>query len=185
MTSLQLLSCFHHDNINEFSKIPKDLIDFREPLDVAVDFLDPILKNGASVVAVCVFEGAEQCLSWIFGNVETTNLLDNRQRNLYHFAAASKNQNIYQMIENFVPVDTNFKETDFYGNLPIHYAAYYGNLQILQYLWMNGADLNAKNEDGATPLHFAVKNQQLNIINFLLNNSVPIDTFSNDGVSFL
>lgn len=182
--SFRLLSIFVNDNFDEFMKIDKDEINFTEPLNVFPSLLPPILKDGASITAACVFKGAEKCLSWILTNEDISNLYDFGQRSLYHFAAASSNPNIYTVLENSCP-DDNQDHPDKDGLLPIHYAAMFGNLQVLQYLWMNGNDINAPiaqpddddqfgrplaRNDPITLLDLAIISLQTNVVNFLLAN---------------
>ena len=42
-----------------------------------------------------------------------------------------------------------------FGNVPLHSAAYYGDLEMVQVLLEYGADVNTKNSVGCTPLDFA------------------------------
>lgn len=177
MSVFELHRIFSKDDINAFSKFDKDGIDFRSALDLSPFLIDRILQNDAPIVADCVFQGAEQCLMWILANVDTTELFDLKNRNLYHFGAASKNSNIYTVLENYLSgLDENQRDLD--GMLPIHYAAMYGNLSTLQYIWMTGIDLNTTLNDDGTGigcLHLAVMNNHPEIVEFLLSNEVSFD----------
>jgi ankyrin repeat protein len=42
------------------------------------------------------------------------------------------------------------------GSTPLHYAAFEGDRQLLEFLLSAGASVNASNHDGWTPLHFVV-----------------------------
>ena len=84
-------------------------------------------------------------------------------------------------IQNFFP-NSNFQVTDRHDNTPLHYAALYGNLSMVQFLWMNGADINCENALKMSPLHFAVNNRQLKIVSFLISNGANLRKFSADGV---
>lgn len=169
MSGFELLSIFVNDDFNGFMKIDKDSIDFRDPLSVSQNILPPILKDGASAVAACIFKGAEKCLAWIISNTNITELYDLNGRTLFSFAAASSNPKVYTILENSCP-DESQNQPDQNGYLPIHYAAMFGNLQVLQYLWMNGADLNAVTTDSKTLLDIAVEYLQPDIVNFLMTN---------------
>ncbi|MGE0131295.1 MAG: ankyrin repeat domain-containing protein [Blastocatellales bacterium] len=50
--------------------------------------------------------------------------------------------------------DVNAKDIN--GSTPLHYAAYYGHIQIAELLIARKANVNAKNFFGNTPLHFAM-----------------------------
>lgn len=46
------------------------------------------------------------------------------------------------------------------GMSPLHYAAYYGNIPVFDYLLEKGADINAKDHRGLAPVWFTVSGQQ-------------------------
>ena len=48
------------------------------------------------------------------------------------------------------------KSTDQYGSTPLHGAAGEEDTQVVDLLLTNGADINAKNNDGVSPIHVAV-----------------------------
>ena len=50
-------------------------------------------------------------------------------------------------------IDVNIRDRS--GNSPLHYAAYFNNVEIIDILHVAGADLDAQNNKGQTPLHFA------------------------------
>jgi len=54
---------------------------------------------------------------------------------------------------------------------PLHWAAYYGNLEVARLLISSGADVNAKNKDGETALRLAVKETLLG----LATKKMPIE----------
>ena len=70
------------------------------------------------------------------------------------------------MIENFADIHARM-ERDLQ---PLHLAAWYGNVEMLQLLIDNGAELDAVNSDGNTALHFAAFNGQVKVIKALINN---------------
>ncbi|MDP6679982.1 MAG: ankyrin repeat domain-containing protein, partial [Verrucomicrobiota bacterium] len=43
------------------------------------------------------------------------------------------------------------------GMTPLHWVAFGGKNEIVELLILNGADVNAMNNDGDTPLDFAIK----------------------------
>lgn len=169
MSGFELLNIFVNDNFQDFMELDKDEIDFREPLKVSSNILPPILKDNSSATAVCIFKGAEKCLSWIVSNTDISELYDFSERSLFDFAAASSNPNIYTILENSCP-DENQNHEDSNGMLPIHYATMFGNIQVLKYLWMNGSDLDVVTKDSHSLLDLAVLNWQPEIVEFLLNN---------------
>lgn len=53
------------------------------------------------------------------------------------------------------------------GNLPIHTAAYYGRVRILENLLSRGFDVNTAGPRNNTPLHFAASQSQFEAVKFL------------------
>ena len=47
----------------------------------------------------------------------------------------------------------------------------------------NGADINAKDNDGRTPLHVAVREDQKEVIALLIDNGADIEAKDNNGTS--
>ncbi|MFC1736976.1 ankyrin repeat domain-containing protein [Candidatus Hydrogenedentota bacterium] len=56
---------------------------------------------------------------------------------------------------------------DFPEATPLHFAAAQGHKDIVEFLIENGADVNAKSEDGSTPLFIAVEMEQPEIAQLL------------------
>ena len=52
--------------------------------------------------------------------------------------------------------------SNFTGNLPIHFAAQNGQLNVIQYLINQGSGINPRNRYGFTPLHLAAENGNFN-----------------------
>ena len=106
------------------------------------------------------------------------------------------------------PGQLNARDAE-HGNTPLHWAAYKGNLQMVQLLVEQGADLNATTVEGYTPLRDAIYKNHHQVFNYLLeqganpklrdrrgatllhwaaaagaitNLPIPIDTQDNDGL---
>ncbi|CDS42586.1 myotrophin [Echinococcus multilocularis] len=60
------------------------------------------------------------------------------------------------------------------GRRPIHIAADFGHLQILELLVKEGADVNVKDNFGITPLLAAVYEEHADCVEFLLKNKAEI-----------
>ena len=54
----------------------------------------------------------------------------------------------------------------------LHYASQGGYLEIVQILDLAGAELNAKDNEGATPLHLADQGEYSSIVSHLIDASV-------------
>lgn len=69
----------------------------------------------------------------------------------------------------------------FYGNTPLHQAAYHNYVDMVRSLIKLKANLNATNYDGWTPLHYAVIYSRLEIVNMLLEAGASKDFLDYDG----
>ena len=55
------------------------------------------------------------------------------------------------------------------NNTPLHKAAQFGYISIIQLLIENGADVNASNSEGETALHYAMKKNNAELEEYLRN----------------
>ena len=67
---------------------------------------------------------------------------------------------------NFNYMDSRGKET------PLHWAAQNGTLEVVQYLIVKGANINAIDNFGWTPLHYAIFSGNTEIVKFLLSKGI-------------
>lgn len=71
-------------------------------------------------------------------------------------------------VELLLEFGANTSIKDVYGNTPLHTAALADNHAIIESLYNNGADLEARNDDLQTPLHLAAKEGYINVVRTLL-----------------
>lgn len=55
-------------------------------------------------------------------------------------------------------------EKDIQLHTPLHWAAYYGNAEMVMYLLNQGADKNAQDDCGCTPLHRACMKGHIEVV---------------------
>lgn len=84
---------------------------------------------------------------------------------LHSYAGAWYDLNALKKEMKFAPKAIHAKDGD--GNMPLHEAAYYGNLEAVKLLIKAGAKVNAKNKKGETPLSKAKYSKHKEIIQFL------------------
>jgi hypothetical protein len=77
-------------------------------------------------------------------------------------------------------INVNVKD-DEYGATQLHYAAENGHVEITRLLLHNGADVNAKSNDGFTPLHWAAIFGHVDILHLLVENGADLEAQSNSG----
>ncbi|KAK0163427.1 hypothetical protein PV327_007111 [Microctonus hyperodae] len=85
---------------------------------------------------------------------------------LLRATAASEIDRVVQLLE--AGIDVNSWDSEGSKNTPLHWAACYGNKDVVECLIERGADVNAENGCGATPLHEAVSRGDLIICQEIL-----------------
>jgi len=63
---------------------------------------------------------------------------------------------------------------DEFGGTPLHYAAHFGYMDMIEFLVNGGADVNAQDGDGDTPLHEAVRAGHVDAVRLLLQNGADV-----------
>ncbi|XP_034950248.1 uncharacterized protein [Chelonus insularis] len=86
---------------------------------------------------------------------------------LLRATAASETDRVIQLLS--AGIDVNAWDSEGSKNTPLHWAACYGNKEIVACLIDRGADINAENGCGATPLHEAVNRGDIAICQELLD----------------
>ncbi|KAG9089245.1 hypothetical protein FRC07_012375 [Ceratobasidium sp. 392] len=69
---------------------------------------------------------------------------------------------------------------DVIGYTPMHAAASYGHLNILEYLIEKGGDVNVTDEEGDTPLYTA---ESLAVAQFLVEHGAEVDVKNSEDIS--
>ena len=175
------MSILRKDRLAELQQRVTDFNSFAEPLDVNSDFLEPMLKHGASVLACAIFWGACKCVNFAIGNmtIPLPTILDHANRNLLHFAAASKGLQMYKIISERVS-DVEAVDADRFG--VVHFAAQHGNLDVLKYLYTENVDFKVTTGEGDTALHFAVDGLFSDVVEFLVKNGCDVAARNRAGI---
>lgn len=67
------------------------------------------------------------------------------------------------------------------GGSPLHIAVIKNQKDEAELLLANGADVNAKDNDGETPLHYAAFKGHLDLVKLLLSNNADVNAKDDDG----
>jgi ankyrin repeat protein len=147
-----------------------------------------LIENGANV-NICAdraqgwspLHAAAQC-----GNLEIMNCLikaganvnvleSNGATPLYYAVGEDKTEAVIHLIEN--GADVNLCAGGFKGRSPLHAAALYGNLEIMDCLIKARAIVNVLDSDGATPLYYAVAKGKTEAVIHLIENGANVNRF--------
>jgi ankyrin repeat protein len=77
-------------------------------------------------------------------------------------------------VRRLLSVGADVKVKDHEGFTPLHWAIYYGHVQVFQALREHGADIEAKDNHGWTPLHIATMNDHLATVKALVSGGADI-----------
>jgi ankyrin repeat protein len=168
-----------HDDLPTLLSFGPDLSPF-STLSLASDLLPPILCDHPTLLAFAVFHGALRCFtSLISRSTLWFSCPDGHGRNLLHFAAASKNFALFNIISHSVKT---ILEPDADGLQPVHYAAMFGNLPVLRFLWLINVPFNQITPFG-TVVHLAVANSRLETLEWLIARGQSAAESNPDGLT--
>lgn len=71
--------------------------------------------------------------------------------------------------------ESEFNAPDEFGNSPLLFATFLGDIGLINYLIDQGADINLPNQGGITPLIYAVMKQNYPIIELLIDRGATAD----------
>ncbi|OXU26427.1 myotrophin [Nasonia vitripennis] len=71
------------------------------------------------------------------------------------------------------------------GRMPLHYAADYGQCEVVRYLLDKGADINATDKHGITTLLAAIWEGHTSCVKLLLEKGAKPNGLTPDGKSYL
>lgn len=96
--------------------------------------------------------------------------------NIYIFIEQKKNNDFKSFLEN-----NGLEIKDEFGRTSLLNAAFYNNIELLQWLIEKGAEIKAKDNNGYTALHFAIQEAHDDSVTLLLNHSADVDAKDING----
>eukprot|EP00960_Hanusia_phi_P046167 757663-Hanusia_phi.AAC.2 len=78
--------------------------------------------------------------------------------------------------------DVCTRDSAWYGDTPLHFAALEGRIEAIKLLVVLGADINSVNSVGRTPLHYAAMEGRTEACACLLDLGASLNLKSNDGL---
>ena len=179
-----VLTCSHMDILRALQKDDLDTLASEIAACDEIDFpmvisggddIPWMLKDAPPMPCVCAFFAASDCFKYLLTLSFDLARCDGKGRNIGHFAVAGGSMEILRELDARDTVDgadkkkgSIFVEGDETMNQCAHYAAKFGRLDVLQWLWMKGkAELNPRNNNGATPFMWSCSNGQVDVAKFL------------------
>ena len=102
-------------------------------------------------------------------NGANINAKDKNNWTLLHYALSSGSVTIcHFLVENGADVNA----CDIHGFRPLHFT---NNIEIIQILLLNGANVNIRANNMWTPLLYACKNHQLEVVKLLIQNGAHVN----------
>ena len=131
-----------------------------------------------------VGRGHKDIVSWLLNEGCPINVVDNRGRSVFHYAAQYGQIHMIEMLAE-QGLDINIGDDEAWT--PLHKAAACGQLKSVRTLLRLGGRESMTKVAGAggTPLHQAVAGGHKDIVSLLLNEGCPINVVDREGGSFL
>ena len=123
-------------------------------------------KDGSPVDVVCAYHGSLNNPSSISSEKQSK-----INKELIKSVQSNDTSKAKMLIES--SADTNFKTSS--GTTALHYAAFNGNIEIINLLIKNGADVKARAKDGVTPLHYAASKNYKDAVKILIEKGADIN----------
>jgi ankyrin repeat protein len=189
-----ILSYLIKDDVNSLRHQISIGLDVNQQFFWILGDLPDILTNSPPLISVAAFYNAVNCFTFLLDNNADIAKLDELDTPLVNFAVAGGTMEI---IEKLNDRGVNFRNTlqiaaeyghyelfmwllrnqeldiyevDKYSRNFLHIAASGGNCQLVQFLIVQGLDVNGIDGSGWTPLHFAVEKRRLDVVRVLLAN---------------
>jgi ankyrin repeat protein len=127
--------------------------------------------DGSTMGHLAAWQNDEKLLNLALQYKVDINYTNKNGETPVHWAAASKNINLLNMISNDKLFLKSINKTTKSGRTPLHFNALYsGNLEILKFLIQNKIDLNIQDINGQTALDYAIISQKWDFAEILLIN---------------
>ncbi|XP_013101800.1 myotrophin [Stomoxys calcitrans] len=88
-------------------------------------------------------------------------------------------------VQALVGANKSIVNTEFNGRYPLHYAADYGQYEVLEYLISMGAEIDIRDKHEITPLLAAVWEGHTQCVKLLLDKGANKNGTTPDGASYL
>uniref|UniRef100_A0A8C0FBV2 Poly [ADP-ribose] polymerase n=1 Tax=Bubo bubo TaxID=30461 RepID=A0A8C0FBV2_BUBBB len=164
-------------NVNEKNK------DFMTPLHVAAekahnDVMEVLHKHGAKMNALDTLGQTALHRAALAGHLQTCRLLLNYGSDpsiisLQGFTAAQMGNEA--CVSELHPQNVNCRDLEGRHSTPLHFAAGYNRVSVVEYLLHHGADVHAKDKGGLVPLHNACSYGHYEVAELLVRHGASVN----------
>ena len=164
--------------------------------DTTSFFLPPIskklpryLSNGPSLLSVSCFFASMNCFRLLLNLNPKADKIDSKGRIAIHYASAGGSLEMLRELDQITqsePSTSNQNGTNGHKNkniynyedhnhmTPISYAAQFGRLDVIKYLYLKGAELAYHDRSTRRPIHLACLYGHVDVVRFFVENGVPL-----------
>uniref|UniRef100_A0A0K0FKT5 ANK_REP_REGION domain-containing protein n=1 Tax=Strongyloides venezuelensis TaxID=75913 RepID=A0A0K0FKT5_STRVS len=192
--SEMLLTCINENRIDVLKSILNQLGKQQNYLsildgihnEIGTLLHNAVVLNNIDAVRTLLSVGASPCIQneenktpyQCVGNEDIKNAFI---QEILQAAATSNAGKVCRLIASGVPV--NAYDSELTRNTPLHWAASFGNEEIIKAFCDSQANVNAVNNKGETPLHDAVKRNDDKIVRILMDYGADVHHKDNNDVS--
>ena len=148
---------------------------------VEIEKTDVNIRDGwnAAPLHYACSEGHLNIVQYLVIKGADVNAVDQHKNHCIHFAAKAGHLQIVQYLIEKQNVDKDVNGCENWT--PLHMACWNDQIDIIEYLLSNGADLEAKDINGQTPLHIAAYWNQYNAVSYLVGIGANKNAKNNKG----
>ncbi|CEF64188.1 Ankyrin repeat and Glycoside hydrolase, catalytic domain and Beta-hexosaminidase, bacteial type, N-terminal domain and Ankyrin repeat-containing domain-containing protein [Strongyloides ratti] len=192
--SEMLLTCINEGRIDVLKSILNQLVKQQNYLSILDGIHNEIgsllhnavVLNNVDAVRTLLSVGASPCIQndenkTPYQCAENEDIKNAFIQEILQAAATSNAGKVCRLIASGVPV--NSYDSDLTRNTPLHWAASFGNEEIIKAFCDSQANVNATNNKGETPLHDAVKRNDDKIVRILIDYGADVHIKDNNNIS--
>jgi ankyrin repeat protein len=164
----ELFTAIRSDDLATFQRLVSQLPNFSIRLVLPYRNFDWIFEGRPYLIQICALYASLQCFVFLLDSGCPHDVKDDTQRHLLHFVFAGGSRDILNHLHQ-LDSTLNLTVCDRDSLYPIHFAAKFGRLALLQWLDAHNYPLNEVSLSNlATPLMWACQEGHLDCVRFLL-----------------
>lgn len=142
--------------------------------NMAIKFPKPvfeILEDSPPIISAAAFFRSFKCVRTLLSYDINLQLRDRKGKQLPFFIAAGGSIDVLKDVTTSTKSENNIS----LDNIPPDVAAYYGSIDIIRYLYLQGINFNKNYWSYRHPVMYACMNGHLDVVEFLIENGAPVN----------